>query len=233
MINKGSLRPSAKSIVFTMLLTLVAIISMNALPAMRAGQPTWSALRSVVQTAGFWRVQILPIGVMYALMLFVFPTVYEFLIRRRGEPERRFNWARNRLLITLGGLVFIVATAAPVISHLLRGTRSYSTDQLAFVGLLWLFYLGLVAAAWLRRPSSEWVHGFETGDHSRSMDERYQLVLGKSATSTLYLTLVLLLVAGSLYDILINKTWPARSLAEVAIIFVLWNIIYNRVNRAV
>lgn len=232
MNKRSSTRPSARTMIVVTLLTMVFIISMNALPAMRAGQNTWEALCGTVQEASFWREQVLPIGLMYALMLLVFPTVYERLIRRRDVQEHRLSWTLNRWLITVGGLVFILGTAVPVVTNLLRG-KFYSIDQLAFTTLMWLLYGGLILVFWLRKPSEEWMHGFETGDHRRSLDERYQVVMGKSAVTTLYWTMALLLVVGSFYEILVNRVWPARSLAEAAIVFVLWSVIYRRVDRAI
>lgn len=232
MSKQAKAKPQAGRMILIMLLTFVFIISMNALPAMRAGESTWEALRAIVQEPGFWQEQMLPLGVMYLLMLFVFPTVYERLLRKRSGDSYRLSWSINRWLITLGGLVFIVGTAVPITLKLLRGQR-FSLDQLAFTAILWLLYAGFILAHWLRKPSSEWVEGFETGDHSRTMDERYQVVMGKSAVTTLYWTLALLLVGGSLYEVLVTRVWPARSLAETAIVFVLWNAVYRRVDRSV
>lgn len=221
-------RPGWRAVTVTTLITFCLLVAMNALPALQRGAELAPALRELVSSREFWSRQILPIAILYLLMLTVFPYAHRWLIN--SGSSGRPSWHRNRWLVTFGGLVYILGTAVPVGRNLLAG-REYQPELLLFIALTWLVYGWLVLALWLKHPSPEWQHGFETGDHRRSLDERYYTVLGKSAVTTLYWSLGLLLVLGSLYDLLVTRSWPVRSLAEALGIFALWNAIYARQDR--
>jgi len=59
------------------------------------------------------------------------------------------------------------------------------------------------------------------------LDERFQLVWEKAAATTLYWVLGLVFVFGSLYDILLTRRWPVRSVGEVMLILVIWTVAYR------
>jgi len=232
MQNKQRFRPSAMSILTVTLVTCIFLAAVTALPVMRTGKPSLEAMIDVLRDSSFWTGQMLYIGVMYVLMLVIFPSLYERLIRvRKASHKYPLSYSRNRWLVTICGASFIVVTSVAIILQLVRGTKSFTTDQLIFLVLVWLIYGCLIAYTWLHKPSPEWVEGFETGNRSRGMDERYQVVMGKSAVTTLYWTMGLLLVGGSFYELLVNRTWPIRSLAEIILIFTLWNVLYHRVDK--
>jgi hypothetical protein len=205
------------------------ISGLVALPAIRSGIPARQVFESLGRDREFWTGHVLSYTIVYSLMVAVFPKVHPLLVKNRAKG--RLSWERNRWFMTICGAAFIFGTAIPVIANIVRGTRTYGMDQLGFTVVIWVLYGWMIVRMWANHPSAEEKEGFETGDRRRSMDERYQLVLGKSAVSTLYWTLGIIFVGGSLYDILATHKWPARSVAEFAIILLIWNAKLQRTNR--
>ena len=101
----------------------------------------------------------------------------------------------------------------------LATTLGAMSMSLVFGGLLTF----LVLLMWTN-PSREKIRSLETGDRSRLDDERHKQVVMRSAQSTLWLAMGALLVVGSLVDMLVYRTMPVRSVIEVVMLFMIWQL---------
>ena len=83
--------------------------------------------------------------------------------------------------------------------------KGMTLDQWLFAAVIALAFLALVVYIWSIKPSDEKIQSIETGQHDRLLDERHQQVTGRSAISTLYAMMAVILVGGSLYDMLVTR----------------------------
>jgi hypothetical protein len=188
----------------------------------------WGSLLSTYRSRSFWVGMMMPILIMIVALYASMPYLNNWLRSGRRPLRSVSAWHLNRLLVTVSGLIFSAGTSLPLIIHLVRGDRVFRIDQLLFIFILCSAYIAMIIYLWIYKPDREKVQAFETGDHRKIQDERYQAIVGKSAVSALYRILVILCVAGTLYDLLITKTWPVRTLTEVIGILVIWQFSYNQ-----
>ena len=158
--------------------------------------------------------RVLPVLGMFIVVATVMVGI---LVSKRSSVPR---WQRLRLLMIIGSLPAILVTLVRLIYLLVvRSARWESSDgMLAAVALVGLV---MILAYWRTPPSPERVYALETGDSSRLRDERYRLVQGQAANTTLSVFFLVLLCGGLLYEILVTGQWPVRTLVEVALICVI------------
>ncbi|HEY3379295.1 MAG TPA: hypothetical protein VGL77_17595 [Armatimonadota bacterium] len=97
---------------------------------------------------------------------------------------------------------------------------------------LWTFFMLLTVNLyfWTYPPSLMRTLLDRLVNHDRwttKLDERFQVVWQLSAASALYWIVGLSFVFGSLYDIMISRQWPLRSLIETSVIFIIWTLAYR------
>ena len=157
-----------------------------------------------------------------------------FLFIRRGAGGHgtapgAVQWRRLRLVAVIGALLALASVALFLAAGLAGG---------GIEGWEWmcLLPLGLFAAGallfYLRKPTPEYLHALETGDHSRLQDERAQRVGGAAAAITLSIFVPVLLFGGILYEVLVRGEWPIRTGVELCIILLIWGLAGRHWNRA-
>ncbi|MCJ7752550.1 MAG: hypothetical protein MUQ65_15915 [Armatimonadetes bacterium] len=161
-------------------------------------------------------------------------SVYSVFIRRgadgHGTAPGAVIWRRQRLLPVIVALLALVCAAAYLASMLAGGGGTE--------GLGWMYFLlpGLLVAGalllYVRKPTPEYLHALETGDHSRLQDERAQRVGGAAAAITLSIFVPILFFGGVLYEVLFRGEWPIRTGLEVVIILLVWSLASWHWNRA-
>lgn len=222
-------RPSLITPAVSTLIGLFFAAIFTALPDLQRGKDFGPALRQVLTSPGYWTGLGIGLIVIIFMVWLVIPFFFGWIRRNEGSREGDV-WKRYRLVTTIGMVVFLVGTAIAYTHKMLSG-ETVGPDQCVFIGAIAAAYLALLIYLWAVKPSSEKVRAIESGDSSRLVDERYQLVQGRSAVTTVYSMMLIILTGGGLYDVIVTRMWPARSLVEVILIFVIWNIAYAGWNK--
>ncbi len=158
--------------------------------------------------------RVLPI---YGTFIVILAVGVGILLSKRFSVPR---WQRLRLLVIVASLPMVLVTLARMIYLLVVRSASWESSD----GILVAFALAglvMILACWRTTPSPERAYAIETGDNSRLKDERYRLVEGQAANTTLSVFLMALLFGGVLYETLVTGQWPVRTLVEIALICVI------------
>jgi hypothetical protein len=157
-----------------------------------------------------------------------------FLFIRRGAGGHgtapgAVIWRRLRLVAVIGALLALVSVALFLAAGLAGGgIEGWEWIPLLLLGL---FAAGALLLYW-RKPTPEYLHALETGDHSRLQDERAQRVGGAAAAITLSIFVPILFFGGVLYEVLVRGEWPIRTGVEVGVILLVWSLASWHWNRA-
>lgn len=212
-------------VIMTMLgMLLLVAVDVPIMLAIQAGKSTLAAIISVTGNVSFW---------LY-LMMFAFTAVIFFLItyalvlRKQTHAVTGKRYQILRWVVTPGGILMLITGSIQLIHALQTGTWSFIEWINLFSMIVWLIIL---YSYWFVRPSPERLEAIETGDYSRLLDERTQLVNGKGAHATLMIFLLFLFILGPLYDILVTHQWPVRTFIEIVLLAVIQTVSLTWWNR--
>lgn len=205
---------------------LVLLGILMALPALKQGSSLAQALHIFV-SGRFWTHVGVPFLVLCAAIVLVAPALHRWLVGG-SRTGGQMNWKRAKAAYTLMGLIFLALTAAMMIVYVVAAGETVNWDKLAVLIVLWVSYAVLVIARWFAKIGDDVVGGFEKGDLSRYYDERHTQISGASAVGALKCSIILVLFGGALYDLVITRMWPVRSVVEAVLIGVIWFVSYRR-----
>lgn len=141
-------------------------------------------------------------------------------VQQESPVERgRIMWQRWRLVTAILAVPFLLIALVGMTYHLATGQWQDLDWLLAF---LFVYFAAMLACLWLQRPSSERLYAIETGDRSRIMDERAQLVQGKAAQTTLSIFAAVLILGGGLYETVGLGRWPLLTGVELLVLLSVW-----------
>lgn len=200
---------------------LVIVISMFATAAMFARQdglaPGPAALKALQQLPQKLLPVVVGITAGFGALLLLFgkkPAQQDSPVERG-----RATWQRWRLVTAILAVPFLLIAVVGMTYHLATGQWQDLDWLLAF---LFVYFAAMLACLWLQRPSSERLYAIETGDRSRIMDERAQLVQGKAAGATLSIFTGVLILGGGLYETVGLGRWPLLTGVELLVLLSVW-----------
>jgi ABC-type sulfate transport system permease component len=105
------------------------------------------------------------------------------------------------------------------------GFRMHINDATSITNLvIMLFFFWTIPSSPVLTLMHRLVHHEEL---ATTFDERFRLIWQLSAATALYWALFLIFVFGSLYDIMVTRQWPLRSVVETVVIFIIWTLAYR------
>jgi len=210
---------------FALAMMLAGMLSIT---AMDKGYNMWSRITYEFTTGTFWIIMLIVALFLAALIV--------YSVRMANKPaEMRavgtfgVKYGVIILRICAIGLILgmLILTAALV--HFLA-VGDYRMVSIILPSIV-IAVLNLIIILFQRQviPIEKSFNAMRGGKKfaQQEFDERYQLVVEKAAATALYWILGLVFVLGSLYDILITRRWPVRSIGEVVLILLVWTVAYR------
>lgn len=195
------------------------------LPLIRQGFGIIRASRFLIESPVIWPSMIV-FGMLYFVMMLFGTKLHELMLCDKRSEGRR-NWQKARRVYTFLGIITLMGTGILLGWNCFHG-RISTWDQMTVLAVLWIAYGVLVIYRWFMKPDADLVAAFENGNDSKYVDERRQTVMAKSAQSALYRVLGIILVCGTLYDLLVTRMWPVRTVFEIVLICIVWFAAYKK-----
>ncbi|OIQ58592.1 hypothetical protein MOTE_17800 [Moorella thermoacetica] len=208
---------------------LVIFILFSTVSSIRHGTRPDKAILDLLDNRYFWVYQILPLAV--GLLV---ANIFMLVGQREGKqkpPLRRQNFSRLKWRLTVISLGVLVAVGWQLAGLWQKGFVPADWDSYLLLLVLAMPFIVITLMAWLQKPDPEEIEALETGDYTRLaqlMDERDRLARLQAGNAALRFTIVFILIAGSLFDILVTRRWPARSLLEIELMAGAWLYFYYK-----
>jgi len=227
-------------LIFLLFLAAVLVSAeLMALPFVQQGMPAWNAFWLVLSSGDYWWTVFFCGGIFITLDSIIRIIVLRLhhlpihaIILPRGQiaqdANSRLDMTAQRIIVILLILGAISALAGIIIN--INKPSFLLSKQFGIAVILLLFSVLYLIDVFLKDPSPKLESAIERIDVDRvraEYDERFRQLWEKSAAATLYWALGLIFVLGSLYDILITRRWPVRSVGEVVLILVVWTVAYR------
>lgn len=202
------------------------------MPLIEDGAPIQAAALTILVSTQFWLYHIVPFAIMIIPVMMLLPVLHRRMTA--GGSGQNFNWRKAARTYTFMGVLLLLffgyLLARPFFD---KSGSAVRWDQFLTLALLWAGYAFFVIYRFFMKPDKDMIKAYETGDESRFNDERQQLIGGKSAVSTLYALIAIIFFAGFLFDILVTRIWPLRSLTEIILIVVIWYVNSRRWSKVI
>ncbi|GAF25294.1 hypothetical protein MTY_0626 [Moorella thermoacetica Y72] len=206
--------------------TIAIFILVSMVASIRRGIGPSRAILDLFNNQHYWVSQVLPLAV---AMLSV--NIFMLVRLREGEQKpflRRPNFHRMRWRFTVISLGVLLAVGYQLAELWQKGFGPDDWDSYLLLLALAIPFIVSTPMAWLQKPDDEVIEALETGNFTRLADERDRLARMQAGNAALKFTIIFILVAGSLFDILVTHRWPARSLLEIELMAVAWHYFYSK-----
>ncbi|APC09324.1 hypothetical protein MORE_11700 [Moorella thermoacetica] len=206
--------------------TIAIFILVSMVASIRRGIGPSRAILDLFNNQHYWVSQVLPLAVAVFLV-----NIFMRIILRDGEQKpflRRPNFHRMRWRFSVISLGVLLAVGYQLAELWQKGFGPDDWDSYLLLLALAIPFIVSTPMAWLQKPDDEVIEALETGNFTRLADERDRLARMQAGNAALKFTIIFILVAGSLFDILVTHRWPARSLLEIELMAVAWHYFYSK-----
>lgn len=168
------------------------------------------------------------------LTVALFLTINLFNIFRdycRGEQKQglcRRSFYRRRWHISGITLTVLLLAGLRAVSLWHEGLGLNNWDSYLLLSALVIPFAVATLMSWLLKRDDEEIEAIETDDYTRLHDERDNLSRLKAGDAAFTFIGIFVLIAGSLFDVLVTHRYPVRSLLEFELMIGAWIYFYHK-----
>lgn len=209
---------------------IFALSLMSILPELQKTNNLLQAIHGLFST-NFGLKIFLPFTGIFIVCFIMGPSLHRWMTRASVEGVK-LDWARSKRIYTTMGILFLTLTAGMWGYFLATGGRM-PLDQTVVLVTIWAAYAVFVIWRWFYKPDPDLVAIYTSGDTKRYNDERREFIQGQAARTVLKILIGILLTVGTLYEVIILRMWPVRTLMEIILVAFIWAFAHERWNARV